>query len=168
MASYKLKCQQSQRGLGSPGGPYHSGKAIREVGVTKVISISSKRKKQQSRQALFARRRKAAAVRKIMQCSRCALRCEKCGAHMEPRRRQAADPSEARLPYRFCSSCEEEYRDFIERLKGRGDPDCYWRNELWLDIWKKWIDYQGAVDSYLKSKEFIQLLQELEKLEEDE
>jgi hypothetical protein len=54
-------------------------------------------------------------------------------------------------------------RDYIERLQGRGDPDCYWHNDEWLDAWRKWIDYQGSVDRYVKSKEFLRLIQEFKK-----
>ena len=39
--------------------------------------------------------------------------------------------------------------------------DDYWHNDLWAELWKRWIDYQSAVDSYLKSKEFKKLLVEL-------
>ena len=76
--------------------------------------------------------------------------------------------SDPRIPYRFCESCSEEYIDYIERLKGKGDSDCYWHNDDWLEIWKRWIDYQGVIDRYLKSKEFIQLVQELKDTKPDE
>jgi hypothetical protein len=65
------------------------------------------------------------------------------------------------VPYNFCEACSDEYLEYIERLKGAGDPDCYWHNEAWIDAWGKWIDYQSSVDRYLKSKEFIQLINEL-------
>jgi hypothetical protein len=67
-----------------------------------------------------------------------------------------------RVPYRFCASCSEEYIDYIERLKGGGDSECYWRNDEWLESWRRWIDYQGALDRFIRSKEFSRLLKELE------
>ena len=72
-----------------------------------------------------------------------------------------------KLPYKFCEACEDEYLDYIERLQGRGDPDCYWHNDAWLDSWRKWIDYQGSVDHYVKSKEFLRLLQEFKQSSPD-
>jgi hypothetical protein len=35
-------------------------------------------------------------------------------------------------------------------------------------MWRKWIDYQGAIDTYLKSKEFKQLLAELKDTRPDD
>ena len=55
----------------------------------------------------------------------------------------------------------EEYKDYIARLQGNGNPAYYWHNDVWLDMWQKWIHYQHAIDTYLKSKEFTRLLQEL-------
>jgi hypothetical protein len=57
--------------------------------------------------------------------------------------------------------------EYIERLKGRGDADCYWHNESWIDSWTKWIEYQSSVDRYIKSKEFKKLLDELKQSRTD-
>jgi len=73
-----------------------------------------------------------------------------------------------RVPYLFCESCADEYVEYIERLKGKDDPNCYWRNEIWLELWKRWIDYQGTVDRYIRSKEFKQLVEELKQPEPEE
>jgi len=117
----------------------------------------ARRQKQES-----ARKRKLLAVRKVFQCTHCSLKCEKCGTQIP------TEPGESRshrgdlkIPYRFCDSCAEEYVEYIERLKGKGDPDCYWHNPEWMDLWHKWIDYQGTLDQYMKSKEFVQLIHEL-------
>jgi len=37
----------------------------------------------------------------------------------------------------------------------------------WFELWRKWIVYQEAIDHYLKSKEFLQLLQELKQRRPD-
>jgi len=106
--------------------------------------------------------RKIQAVRKVFQCTHCALKCEKCGSQISG---DASDKDTYRrklnVPYNFCEECSDEYLDYIERLQGRGDPDCYWHNAAWIDAWKRWIDYQSSVDHYLKSKEFKQLLNEI-------
>ncbi|MEJ5357376.1 MAG: hypothetical protein WHT06_01770 [Desulfobacterales bacterium] len=124
-----------------------------------IISLDDKLESSREKKAGLRRRQKALAVRRAMQCTGCAHKCEKCGAQVEPR--PATAPGR-RLPYRFCEACEEEYTDYLERLQGRGDPDCYWHNEAWLDTWRKWIDYQGSLDRYLKSREFVRLLREFE------
>ena len=89
-------------------------------------------------------------------------KCEKCGIQIGLE--QDTDEKnryKLRIPYHFCKNCSEEYVDYIEYLNGKWDPDCYWYNDTWLELWRAWIDYQGTIDRYLKSKEFLQLLMEL-------
>lgn len=127
-----------------------------------IIELDKKLKHTKEKKAEIIRKRKILAVQKIFQCMHCAFKCEKCGTQIQPDEHRPKKPiSDLRVPYRFCESCSEEYIDFIERLKGRGNSEFYWHNEIWLEMWRKWIDYQGAIDTYLKSKEFKQLLAEL-------
>jgi transcription elongation factor Elf1 len=124
-----------------------------------LISLNDKLKHTAARKAEIIHRRKIQAVRKIYQCTRCASKCERCGSGI------GIDPIDsagsAPLPYHFCGSCAQEYRDYIDQLQGKSDPDSYWHNEAWLKIWRQWIDYQGAIDQYKRSKEFLRLLNEL-------
>jgi hypothetical protein len=131
-----------------------------------IISLNEKIQLSKEKTAGMMFRRKLLAVQKLMQCSQCSIKCEKCGTQIvaqtcpaETERQKAG--MNLRVPYRFCESCSEEYIDYIERLKGSGDKECYWRNEHWLEAWRKWTDYRSAVDSYTKTKEFLQLLHEL-------
>ena len=130
-----------------------------------VISLNQKLKLSEKKKAAIVRKQKILAVRKVFQCTRCTLRCEKCGSQIDshPTHDIGAvnrNPTKT-VPYRFCENCLEEYFDYIERLKGRGDPDYYWHNDDWLKVWQGWIGYQNAIDQYLKSSEFTQLLNEL-------
>jgi len=127
--------------------------------VADIIPIDNRLDLAKEKKAAIIKKRKILAVQKVFQCTHCSLKCEKCGTQISadaygPRNRSL------RVPYNFCDACAEEYVDYIERLKGGGDPDCYWHNDAWLDAWKKWIDYQSSVDRYLKSKEFTRLLNE--------
>ena len=127
-----------------------------------IISLDDKFQLSKNRKAALVRKRKISAVQKVFQCTHCAFKCEKCGTQMTIS--HEGDPTrskDTRIPYRFCESCSEEYIDYIERLKGGGDPDRYWHNDAWLGVWKAWIDYKSSVDSYLKSKEFTRLIKEL-------
>ena len=136
--------------------------------MTNIIELDKKLKHTKEKKAEIVRKRKILAVQKVFQCIQCAFKCEKCGTQIQPEdHRQQRSFSDLRVPYRFCESCAEEYIDFIERLKGRGDSEYYWHNDIWLELWKKWIDYQGAIDSYMKSKEFKQLLKELKETRPD-
>ena len=134
-----------------------------------IISLNKKLRHTEEKKAAIIRRRKIQAVQKIFQCTQCAFKCEKCGMQIDPpEKKTESKPQGIRIPYRFCESCSEEYRDYIERLKGKTNPDCYWHNDDWLEIWRRWIDYQGAIDRYLKSKEIVQLLRELKDTTPDE
>ncbi len=127
-----------------------------------VISIAQKRKAVQDQDAMRLRRRKIYAVRQAMQCRQCHLKCEKCGTQLEGD--AGAVPQKhtsLRVPYRFCLFCAQDYVDYIERLQGRGDAQCYWQNDAWRDAWARWISYQGALDSFVKSAEFARLITEV-------
>ena len=136
--------------------------------MTNIISFKDKKGLVEQKQAELIRKRKVLAVRKVFQCTHCAMKCEKCSVHINPEE-QSKRSNDLRMavPYHFCESCAEEYIDYIQRLHGKGDPDCYWHNAAWLESWKAWIDYQGAIDRYLKTKEFLQLLQELKQTRPD-
>ena len=141
-----------------PSGRYYF---IRSI-VADIIQIDDKLQHSKEKKAAINRKRKILAVQKVFQCTHCAFKCEKCGTQINPdKKSKVKDIGNLRVPYRFCESCSEEYVDYIERLKGKGDPECYWHNETWIEVWRKWIDYQGVIDRYLKSKEFRQLLEEL-------
>ena len=133
-----------------------------------VISIDKKLQLSEDRKRQILRKRKVLAVQQVLQCTRCALKCEKCGTKISesPEGLPMQGPS-ARLPYRFCENCTDEYLDYIERLKGKGDADYYWHNDEWLDGWRLWIDYQGAIDRYVKSKGFKQLVEEFKHFQQE-
>ncbi|MBE9544147.1 MAG: hypothetical protein IMF02_06610 [Proteobacteria bacterium] len=137
--------------------------------MSNIISFTHKKGLAEEKQASLKKWRKVQAVRKVFQCTHCALKCEKCGAQISGDSNDTGTyQRKLNVPYNFCDECSDEYQDYIERLKGAGDPDCYWHNEAWIDAWKKWIDYQSSVDQYLKSKEFKQLLNELKQTGPDE
>lgn len=134
--------------------------------MSKVISLNDKLKLSELERAAVARKRKILALRRIFQCTQCAAKCERCGTSLGPDNQVHADNT--RIPYTFCDSCAEEYMDYIDQLQGRGDPEAYWHNHAWLRVWRSWIEYQGSVDHYLRSKEFRRLLEELHQGEDDD
>ena len=133
-----------------------------------IISIDKKLDLAKDKKAALIRRRKVLAVQKVFQCTHCSIKCEKCGTQIE-QNPAVGEKCHRKLnvPYNFCQGCSEEYLEYIERLKGRGDADCYWHNESWIDSWTKWIEYQSSVDRYIKSKEFKKLLDELKQSRTD-
>lgn len=127
-----------------------------------IISLENRFLEAQEKKVAAERRRKLLAVRAVLQEANGILACEKC--HRELDGEVVYRERDPRVPYLFCRSCAEEYVDYIERLQGRGEKACYWRNRQWFDIWKRWIEYRGAVDTYLRSKEFRRLLEELKQV----
>ncbi len=127
--------------------------------MSKVISLDDKLKLTAAQRTALAHKRKILAVRKVFQCTHCASKCERCGTSLGPDNQGQID--NPRVPYNFCDSCSEEYMEYIDRLQGKGDTEAYWYNHAWLKVWQTWIEYQGAIDQYLRSKEFRQLLDEL-------
>lgn len=127
-----------------------------------IIEFGKKAENLKSERETTIRQRKIEALRKIFQCTRCALRCSKCGAQIE------AKPEECckfATPYSFCKSCREEYEEY--RLRVAGEPagsGCYWHNSEWMKVWESWLEQQRALDRYRQSKEFLQLLDEVEHL----
>jgi hypothetical protein len=127
-----------------------------------IISIDDKLALAKEKRDALDRKRKIQAVRKIFQCTQCAYKCEKCGTQIGEAELEKHDQiHDLRVPYRLCDGCAEEYIDYIERHKGGGDLYAYWRNDAWIELWRCWIEYQASIDRYMKSKEFLMLLQEL-------
>lgn len=129
--------------------------------MAEIISMDKKRQLSEKAKADIVKKRKIVAVQKMFQCTHCKLKCEKCGTQIGITPGEKEKTDKLRVPYRLCESCSEEYVDYIERLKGKGDKDSYWRNESWRASWRAWIDYKSSIDEYMRSKEFLALLQEL-------
>lgn len=126
-----------------------------------IIPLDNKRQSTEDKNAVHLRDRKLRAVQSVMQHVRDTSRCEKCGMATTGTPERTANAPSLRVPYRFCNGCSEEYTDYIDHLKGDGNPAHYWQQEEWLQSWSRWIDYQGTVDRYLKSGAFRALLDEL-------
>jgi len=131
--------------------------------VADIISICDKRDRTKLQKEAKRDRRKQRAIEHLFRRSCCAAECEKCGLPVAEAcsAQGCGKTNDHRVPYRFCDDCKEEFVDYIERLKGRGDRDCYWRNEAWLEVWSTWINHRAALDRHARSKEFTRLLQEV-------
>ncbi len=127
-----------------------------------IIEFGRKAEDLKSERENTIRQRKIEALRKIFQCTRCIVKCSKCGAQVEP---QGDACNKFAVPYTFCKSCQDEYQEYRNRTDGH-PPDalCYWHNSSWIQVWETWLEHQKALDRYRQSKEFLQLLDEVEEL----
>lgn len=125
--------------------------------MAEIIDLQEKQARDQRRKAAQERSNKVANVLRIFQCSKCAMKCMKCGSQLNL---TSSPKRTASVPYRFCDSCTEEYQEFLHRLRGRADQEAYWYNEEWMEVWKAWMHYQDALGRYEMSEGFRRLLKE--------
>jgi hypothetical protein len=127
-----------------------------------IIEFGKKAGHLRSERENAVRQRKIEALRKIFQCTRCVVKCARCGAQIDS---SAEECTRFAAPYGFCRSCQQEYEEYRARVEGRlADSDCYWQNSTWMQVWETWLQHQKALDQYRQSKEFLQLLDEVEHL----
>lgn len=127
-----------------------------------IIEFGRKVQSLKSMKDTSLRQKKLESLKKIFQCTRCMMKCAKCGAHIE---RDKEDSRRFATPYPFCRNCQEEYQEYRERSDGtQGNPNYYWHNDDWMEVWKTWIEHQKSLDRYKSSKEFMQLVEEAEEL----
>ncbi len=127
-----------------------------------IIQFGKKAEHLRSERETSIRQRKIETLRKIFQCTRCMVKCAKCGAQIDS---PAEECTRFAAPYTCCTSCQQEYEEYRNRIEGnRADSDCYWQNSTWMHVWETWLQHQKALDQYRQSKEFLQLLDEVEHL----
>lgn len=130
--------------------------------MAEIIQFGKKAQDLKSVRDNSLRQRKIEALKKIFQCTRCMLKCAKCGSQLDS---SGEAPQKYVAPYPFCKNCHEEYQEYRERSEGKQlNPSYYWYNDIWLKVWETWLEEQKLLDEYRKSKEFLQLLEEVEDL----
>lgn len=125
-----------------------------------IIPLDERLDQAQNRQAQRLAEHKRRIVESVLRQIRHDSTCEKCGATVDSRIEAPAERN-VQIPYRLCSLCSDEYADFIDRIQGGGDSRRHWQNATWRESWKRWIDYQGSLHSFMASKEFRRLVQEV-------
>jgi len=129
--------------------------------MAEIIEFGKKAQGLRAVQDTGLRQRKIEALRKFFQCTRCMLKCAKCGAQLEA----SKDSLKYASPYTFCVNCQDEYEEYRDRIDGKQlTPRYYWHNEAWMKVWEVWLEHQRQLDNYRNSKEFLQLLEEVEEL----
>lgn len=125
-----------------------------------ILEFAKKAEHLRSERDNIFRQLKIEALRKILQCTRCVVKCSKCGAQTD-----SQEYARFAAPYSFCKSCRQEYEEYRARAGGnQADSDLYWHNSAWMKVWETWLQHQKALDQYKQSKEFLQLIDEVERM----
>jgi Pyruvate/2-oxoacid:ferredoxin oxidoreductase delta subunit len=130
------------------------------VGVADIIELEKRRQRQQREKTNGLNEEKLEVLKKVLQCTRCQLKCARCGSQIM----EVEDTKHSSLPYPLCAGCGEEYKVYLELAAGKSGGGRYWHNQEWMEIWRTWLQHQKALDQYRDSKEFIKLLHEFEAL----
>ena len=122
-----------------------------------IIEFDKKSRDVRAQKDETLRQRKIQLLRAVFQCTRCSLKCAKCGSQINV---SESGADIVPTPYPFCDNCREEYIEYKNRVSGKKSVDFYWYNEEWMKVWETWLEHQKSLDDYRKSKEFLKLLNE--------
>jgi len=123
----------------------------------KVLSITARLEDKRRKQQVEAYRDKFEAVQRILQCSSCHFKCAMCGCHTKGAESSSPPPIDS-IESTLCESCRSEFEAFQEiSTEGRTEPDMFWRNNEWIELWARWLDYQHSINKFRNSFDFKQL-----------
>lgn len=123
----------------------------------KIIDLEERIENKKQKERLEQYRGRIETVQKILQCSSCHLKCAMCGIQIEGS--GCHDLGHPGL--QFCGCCKEEFEEFLAIKNGQKEPDLFWHNREWKEMWSAWLDYRKAMSAFLGSTEFKLLLEEL-------
>jgi len=123
----------------------------------KVLSITARLEDKRRKQQVEAYRDKFEAVQRVLQCSSCHFKCAMCGLHIKGAE-SSCPPSTASIEATLCESCRSEFEAFQKISKeGQTGPDMFWRNDEWVELWARWLDYQRSISNFRNSFDLKQL-----------
>jgi hypothetical protein len=126
----------------------------------KIVSLEERIENKKHKEKLELYRGRIETVQKILQCSSCNLKCAMCGMQIQEQESGCCHPG-GHTGLRLCSCCREEFEEFLAIQKGQKEPDLFWHNKEWREMWSAWLDYRRAMAGFLRSAEFRLLLEEL-------
>ena len=117
----------------------------------KVLNITARLEDKRRKEQVEAYRDKFEAVQRVLQCSACHFKCAMCNRHIEK-----SDPSNSPaspLPeFNLCESCRSEFEAFQKlSQEDQAEPDVFWHNSEWIELWRCWLDYQRSIEKFRNS-----------------
>ena len=120
----------------------------------KVLNITARLQDKKRKEEVEAYRDRFEAVQRVLQCSACHYKCAMCNRHLE---RPDASNSMPSPPTEFilCESCRTEFETFKKMSReGLDQPDVFWHNDEWIELWTCWINYQRSINKFRNSFDF--------------
>jgi hypothetical protein len=125
--------------------------------MTKIVDIHDQMERKKKKEHLEKYRGRLDSIQKVIQCSSCRFRCAMCGIQLSSGESTERPPSGLNL----CGDCRAEFEEFVSVTKGKKPPEVFWHNQEWIEVWRSWLDYRKAISTFLASKEYHLLLEEL-------
>lgn len=126
----------------------------------KIVSLQKRIENKKQKDQLRQYRRKVQSIQKVAQCSSCHLRCAMCGLYLKPT--DSNHHTHSSLPRNtFCENCKEEFEAFIAISKGEKQPEFFWQNKEWMNMWSTWVIHRKAINRFTDTPEFKLILEEI-------
>jgi hypothetical protein len=125
--------------------------------MTKIVDLQPQLHKKRQKELLDKYRGRVETVQKMIQCSSCHFRCNMCGAQVE-----RSDPVKSSRGLNFCEGCRTEFEEYQDISKGKKQPEVFWHNTDWLNVWSSWLSYRRAIAAFMNSREFKMLMEEMD------
>jgi len=125
--------------------------------MTKIVDMQHQIQKKRQKELIEKYRDRMETVQKMIQCSSCYFRCAMCGMPVE---RSSAVKSSPGLT--FCEGCRQEFEEYQDISRGEKQPELFWHNREWQNVWSSWLGCRRAISEFIKSTGFKLLIEEMD------
>jgi hypothetical protein len=125
--------------------------------MTKIVDMQHQIQKKRQKELLEKYKGRVETVQKMIQCSSCHFRCSMCGMQLEKSHGVKSSPG-----LTFCEGCRQEFEEYQDISKGKKQPEVFWHNADWLNVWSSWLSYRRAISAFMNSREFKLLIEEMD------
>lgn len=122
----------------------------------KIVDMQHQLQRKKKKELLEKHRGMVETVQKIVQCSSCHLRCAMCGMQLDKSCVVTSVPGLS-----FCEGCRLDFEEYRDVLAGKKEPEVFWHNTEWLNVWGSWLNYRRALSAFTNSREFKRLTEEV-------
>jgi hypothetical protein len=125
--------------------------------MTKIVDMQHQIQKKRQKELIEKYRDRMETVQKMIQCSSCYFRCAMCGMPVERSSAVKCTPG-----LTFCEGCRQEFEEYQDISRGKKQPELFWHNREWQNVWSSWLGYRRAISEFIKSQGFKLLIEEMD------